>query len=59
MEKPDGDPYADPDVKDIVGLMPEYYCTRCSPIARLRPGEAIKCLGREEPCWKPSDEVCP
>ncbi|GAB4281792.1 MAG: hypothetical protein Kow0056_17410 [Coriobacteriia bacterium] len=55
---PDTEPYADPEVKDIVGHLPKFSCTRCQPPRRLKPSEALKCLGREGPCWKPEDRIC-
>lgn len=51
VEQQDPRPYDDPDVKDLVGTMPQFYCTRYQPIARLRPGEAIRCIGATGPCW--------
>lgn len=50
LEQQDLRPYDDPDVKDVVGTMPQFYCTRQHPIAPLRPGEAIKCIERDTPC---------
>lgn len=51
LEQQDPRPYDDADVKDVVGTMPQFFCTRQQPIARLRPGEAIKCMGVAGPCW--------
>ena len=51
LEQQDPQAYEDPDVKDIVGGLPQFYCTRCQPIRRLAPGEAMKCVHRESPCW--------
>ena len=59
MEEPDDRPYADEAVKDVVGRSPKTFCARCSPIRPLAPHEMLKCLDREEPCWKPSEEICP
>lgn len=53
VEQPDEDPYADPDVKDVVGSLPRFYCAQCQPLQPLRPGEAVKCLDRDAPCWQP------
>ncbi len=58
MQEPDQAAYADPDVKDVVGDIPKFYCAHCNPIKRLRPGEAVKCLNRDLPCWKPLDRIC-
>lgn len=58
VEQQDQRPYDDPDVKDVIGVMPQFFCTYCNPIKRLRPSEAMMCLQREEPCWKPADEIC-
>jgi hypothetical protein len=58
MQEPDRDSYADPDLKDVVGFMPKFFCAHCNPIKRLRPGEAVKCLNRDLPCWKPPDRIC-
>jgi len=52
LEQQDPRPYDDPDVKDVVGTMPQFFCTRHQPLLRLPPGEAMKCIGREAPCWK-------
>lgn len=58
VEQQDQRPYEDPDVKDVIGALPQFYCTHCQPIRRLRPGEAMRCIDREEPCWKPADAIC-
>jgi len=58
LEKQDERPYDDPDVKDVIGALPHFYCTHCQPLKRLRPGEAVKCMRRDEPCWKPADSIC-
>jgi len=54
IEQPDSEPYADSDVKDVVGALPRFYCTKVQPIADLRPGEAVRCLDRDAPCWNPA-----
>lgn len=54
VEQQDPRPYDDPDVKDVVGGMPTFFCARQQPTVRLRPGEAMQCIGREAPCWKPA-----
>lgn len=58
LEQPDTAPYADPDVKDVVGALPEFYCAYCNPLRRLKPSDALKCLAEEAPCWKPLDRIC-
>lgn len=52
LERPDEDPYSDPDVKDVLGKLPAFLCTRHDPLLPLTPSDAVKCLQREEPCWK-------
>ena len=42
LERQDQRPYDDPDVKDVVGFMPQFYCTHCDPIKRLPPSEAVR-----------------
>ena len=58
LERQDQRPYDDPDVKDVVGFMPQFFCTNCDPIKRLRPSEAIRCMQLEVPCWKPAERIC-
>ena len=58
MHEPDRDPYADPDCKDVVGDMPRFFCAHCNPIKRLAPSEAVRCLGREAPCWTAIERLC-
>ena len=58
LEQQDQHPYDDPDVKDIVGTMPQFYCAHCDPLKRLKPGEAMKCIDREQPCWLPAGMIC-
>lgn len=57
LHEPDADPYADPDVKDVVGQLPKFFCARHQPILRLMPPEAVRCLERGGPCWKPAQEL--
>lgn len=59
LEQQDPRPYDDPDVKDVVGTMPQFFCTRCQPIMRLKPSEATKCIDREGPCWMPAERFEP
>lgn len=58
LEKQDTNPYEDPDVKDVVGTMPQFYCTMCRPILRLKPGQAMKCLEVPQPCWMVGGPPC-
>lgn len=58
VEQPDQTPYDDPNVKDVVGTMPQFFCAHCQPIKRLLPSSAMKCLDREGPCWMPPDRIC-
>lgn len=58
LEHPDPDPYRDEDLKDLVGSSPSFYCAHCQPLRHLAFGEAVKCIGREAPCWKPADRIC-
>ncbi len=51
LEQQDPQPYEDPDVKDVVGTMPQFYCTKCQPLLRLTAGQATRCIMRDEPCW--------
>lgn len=55
VEQQDPRPYDDPDVKDIVGTMPQFYCTRCQPLLKMSPGGAMKCIERDAPCWMGPD----
>jgi hypothetical protein len=59
VEQPDASPYDDPNLKDLVGSFPRFFCTQCQPPAPLKPGESVRCLDREEPCWKLPGDVCP
>lgn len=58
IEQPDPDPYRDPELKDVVGAFPSFYCANCTPLRPLLPGETVKCLERAEPCWKRPDRIC-
>jgi hypothetical protein len=58
MEDPDRDAYRDPDLKDVVGQMPKFYCAHCQPLKQLLASEATRCLERDAPCWKPVDRIC-
>jgi hypothetical protein len=58
VEQQDPQPYEDPDVKDVIGALPVFYCAHCEPIKRLKPSEAMSCLGRDEPCWMPPEKIC-
>lgn len=60
LEQQDPRPYDDPDVKDVVGTMPQFYCTKCQPLLRLTAGQATRCMARDEPCWMaPGGPPCP
>ncbi len=59
VEQPDPAPYDDPDLKDLVGSMPRFFCAQCHPAAVLRPSEGVRCLDQDAPCWKPPDSICP
>lgn len=52
MEDPDRDAYRDPDLKDVVGLLPKFYCARSQPLEQLVVSDATRCLRRDEPCWR-------
>ena len=58
VEQQDRAQYDDRDVRDVVGVLPEFYCAHCDPVKRLKPGEAMKCIARSEPCWMPPDRIC-
>jgi len=58
MEDPDRDAYRDPDLKDVVGLMPRFFCAQCNPLKPLLASEAVKCMRRSAPCWKPPGTLC-
>jgi hypothetical protein len=58
MEDPDRDAYRDPDLKDVVGLMPRFFCAQCQPLKALVASAAVKCMRRSAPCWKPAGTIC-
>jgi hypothetical protein len=58
VEQPDPDPYADKELKDLVGSFPRFFCTKCDPPRTLMPAETVKCLERQDPCWKPVEQIC-
>lgn len=58
IEAPDPAPYDDPDLKDVVGQMPQLFCAYCNPPKSLRPSESARCLDRDAPCWKSADTIC-
>lgn len=58
MEDPDRAAYRDPDLKDVVGIMPKFFCAHCQPIKPLLPSEALRCIERTAPCWKPTERIC-
>lgn len=57
VEQPEPRPYDDPDLKDLVGAFPRFFCAKCAPPRPLRPGEAVRCLDRTEPCWMLPDNT--
>jgi hypothetical protein len=56
MEDPDRDAYRDADLKDVVGLMPRFFCAQCQPLQPLLSSQAVKCMRRNAPCWKAADD---
>jgi hypothetical protein len=48
MEDPDREAYRDADLKDVVGLMPRFFCP-------LVASQSVKCMRRNAPCWKPTN----
>jgi hypothetical protein len=58
MEDPDRDAYRDADLKDVVGLMPRFFCAQCQPLRPLLSSQAVKCMRRNAPCWRPADDRC-
>jgi hypothetical protein len=59
MEDPDREAYRDADLKDVVGLMPRFFCAQCDPLNPIVASEAVKCMRRNAPCWKPRGTICP
>jgi hypothetical protein len=58
MEDPDRDAYRDPDLRDVVGMMPKAFCAQCQPLKPLLSSESLKCMQRNAPCWKAADLIC-
>ena len=56
MEDPDRNAYRDPNLKDLVGEMPRFFCALKQPLAPLVASECVKCIRRSAPCWKPEQE---
>ncbi len=54
MEDPDQDAYRDPDLKDVIGHMPRFFCARRQPLDPLLASESVKCMRLNAPCWKPA-----
>ena len=54
IESPSTRPYEDADVRDLVGQYPRLFCAQCTPPQELSPGESVRCLQRDNPCWKPT-----
>ncbi|HEX9092501.1 MAG TPA: hypothetical protein VF902_00830 [Coriobacteriia bacterium] len=59
MEDPDRDAYRDPDLKDVVGLVPKFFCAQSQPLVPLTLSEAVKCIRRNAPCWKTGEPHTP
>jgi len=57
VEQPDPRPYDDPDLKDLVGSFPRFFCASSAPPRALRPSEAARCLECAESCWSPTGVV--
>jgi len=58
VEMPASRPYDDPELKDLVGEFPRLFCAYCTPPRELRPGESVRCLEVETPCWKGEGRIC-
>ena len=58
LEQPEPRPYDDPDLKDLVGSLPRFFCASCTPPRSILPGEAVRCLDREAPCWMSPGSSC-
>lgn len=54
IEAPDRRPYDDPDLKDLIGQIPQLYCAQCTPPRPLKPSESARCLAVDAPCWQPA-----
>lgn len=59
IEMPESRPYDDPDLKDLVGRLPQLFCAQCTPPRQLPISESTRCLDRQMPCWKQPNEICP
>jgi hypothetical protein len=57
MEDPDRDAYRDTELKDVVGLMPRFFCAQCQPLKPLLSSQAVKCMRRNAPCWRPAEDA--
>jgi hypothetical protein len=58
VEMPEARPYDDPELKDLVGEFPRLFCAYCTPPRELRPGESVRCLELDAPCWKVDGRIC-
>lgn len=59
IEMPAPRPYEDPDLKDLVGEIPQLFCAHCTPPRPLMASEGMRCLDREIPCWRRPEDICP
>lgn len=58
VEIPDAQAYRDENLKDMVGQLPQLFCAYCNPPRQLEASESARCLDRDAPCWKPTDDIC-
>jgi len=56
VEQPDPRPYDDPDLKDLVGSLPRFFCASQMPPRPLRPTEGVALPRLRVSCWM-SDRV--
>ena len=52
IEAPNRTPYAAPEMKDLVGQYPRLFCAQHTPPEELAPGDSVRCLQCEAPCWR-------
>lgn len=58
VEMPDTQSYRDPDLKDVVGQLPQLFCAHCNPPRQLMASESARCLECDGPCWRPAETIC-